>query len=93
MSLNKSQTGIGHVIAVLLIVVALGVAFAGYPVYKAGQKTDSDTTATSSSSELPATIQTKADLTATGKYLDNTATELNSSLDTSSLDSDINQLL
>jgi hypothetical protein len=94
MNLRKSQTGIGHVVAVLLIVVIAGVAFAGYTVYKAGQKTDDNQTATTASSDaLPTTIKTKADLTATSNYLDNTATELNSSLDPSSLDSDIDQLL
>jgi uncharacterized protein HemX len=95
MNLRKSQAGIGHVVAVLLVVVVAGVAFAGYTVYKAGQKTDDNQAATtaSSSDTLPTTIKTKADLTATSNYLDNTATELNSNLDPSSLDSDIDQLL
>ena len=91
MSISKSQAGIGHVVAFLLVVVVAGVAFAGYTVYKAGQKSDTSTN-TVASAAVPASIKTKADLTATGNYLDTTASELNTSLDPSALDSAISPL-
>ncbi len=86
-----SQSGFGHVALVLLVLVLAVVGFAGYTVWKAGQKTDTSNTGQQAS--LPATIKTEADLTQTSKFLDETAKELDSSLDPSGLDSSINQLL
>lgn len=89
MRIRTSQSGVAHLVGLLLIVAVVGVVgFAGYTVWKAGQdKTTSDTTATTTS------IKTKADLQSASKLLDTTATQLNSDLDTSALDSDISQLL
>ncbi len=83
-----SQSGFGHVALVLIVVVLAVVGFAGYTVWKAGQKTD-----TTQQASLPATIKTEADLTQTSKFLDESAKELDSSLDPSGLDGSINQLL
>jgi hypothetical protein len=86
-----SQSGFGHIALVLLVLVVAVVGFAGYTVWKAGQKpSSSDST---QQATVPATIKTKADLTQTSKFLDTTATELDSNLDPSSLDGSINQLL
>lgn len=94
MRATHSQAGIGHLAAVLVVVIVAVVGFAGYTVWKAGQTAhDTATTTTATTDGMPATIKTKADLTKTGQFLDATASQLNSSLNPSSLDSDINQML
>ena len=91
MKIHSSQTGVGHIAALLVVVVLAVTGFAGYTVWKAGQdKTDSSV---STSQTEPTAIKTKADLDTTSKLLDNTVSQLDSELDTSALDSDIDQLL
>lgn len=89
MRIRNSQTGIGHVLVVLVILFVAVAGFAGYTVWQAGQKAD-----TASQSDVPSTaIKTKADLQNASKLLDTTATQLDKDLDASVLDSDIDQLL
>jgi hypothetical protein len=45
------------------------------------------------SPKVPATISTKADLVQANKVLDNSDTQVNSSLNDSSLDADLNDML
>ena len=85
-----NQSGIAHIGLVLVVLVVAAVAFAGYRVW---QNKDVAEPIAASSVGLPATIKTKADLTQTGKFLDQTGDELDSSLSTTSLDKDINSLL
>ncbi len=87
MRITRSQDGIGHLLALLIIVVVVAVGFAGYTVWKAGQK-DTETATTQSSA-----IKTKADLKNTATLLDTTASQLDDALDPSVLDADIDKLL
>ncbi len=94
MAFRTSQTGVGHLVALLAVVVLAVTGFAGYSVWKAGQdkpvaeqSTQADTAADDTA------IKTKADLQSANTLLDNTATQLDKDLDTSVLDSDIDQLL
>jgi hypothetical protein len=89
MRIQSSQTGVGHLIAVLLVVVVAVAGFAGYTVWKAGQ----DQKVANTSQAETAAIKTTADLETASKLLDTTATQLNNDLDASVLDSDIEQLL
>jgi len=89
MRIQSSQAGVGHLVAVFLVVVVAVTGFAGYTVWKA----DQDKTDTTASQTAPTAIKTQADLKAASTLLDDTATQLDNDLDTSVLDSDIDQLL
>ena len=89
MRIRLSQAGVGHLVALLVVVVLAVVGFAGYTVWKAGQ----DQKATDTSQAETSAIKTKADLQNASKLLDTTATQLDNDLDASVLDSDIDQLL
>lgn len=89
MRIRNSQAGVGHIAAVLVIVVVAVIGFAGYTVYKAGQ----DKQVATDTAQTNTAIKTKADLNNAGKLLDNTATQLDNDLNTSVLDGDIDQLL
>lgn len=86
-----NQKGSLHLGLILAVVVVAGVVFAGYRVWTNQHPASSDTVAQTTT--VPAAIHTKADLVATGKALDAGSSQLNSSLDDSSLDSDINSML
>lgn len=87
-----TQSG-SHVIALALLIVALGaVVFTGYTVSHRNKKTPVAST-NAQTAGVPATIKTKADLAATATSLDNASASLNSSVDTGSLDSSMNDLL
>lgn len=87
--LNQSGS---HIIAIALVIAVLGViGFTGYTVMNRSHKdaaTNGDVSAT-----VPATITTQADLSATARSLDNASSQLDSNINTSSLDSSINDLL
>lgn len=88
------QTG-SHLMVVLLLVVVVGViALAGYKVW---QMQSGNTTPASnpmaSSATVPSAIQSKADLTQASHVLDQASAQLNSSLDDSALNTDINSML
>lgn len=87
--LNQSGS---HVLAIALIVLALGVVgFTGYTVMSKNKTvTSTATTASTASSDA---IKNTADLTAAGNQLDSSSTQVNSTLDDSSLNSDLNDLL
>lgn len=98
---RNSQAGFAHVTVILVLLLVVGVvAFAGYRVWEAQSDSSVDTatmqTTTSSSDSVPAatqsTIDSQSDLKASDEALTQTASDLNTSLDTSSLDSDINSL-
>ncbi len=77
------------VLAVILVVAVIG--FAGYKVMHMNKAADSQQQA--SQPGVPAKIQTKADLTQTGKSLDAASGQLDSNLDDGSLDADMNAML
>ena len=84
-----------HLIAALLLVVVAGViALAGYKVWQMqSNNTPSAGNTTASSATVPATIQSKADLTQASRALDQASTQLNGNLDDSALNADINSML
>ena len=88
-SLRTNQQGIGHVVLLLTLVVVAGVGFAGWRVYS-GTKTTGDTATVQSGASVPATLKTKADVTAAANQLDGTSVD---SVNPDSLDSDLNSLL
>jgi hypothetical protein len=86
----NNQFGFAHLGLLLVVLVVAAVSFAGYRVW---QSRDAAEPIAASNLSLPATIKTKADLTQTGKFLDQTNVQLDSNLNTSSLDKDIDNLL
>lgn len=95
---RNSQAGFAHITVILVILLVIGVvAFAGYRVMQAQSPADENvTTSSSDADKTPATTQktidSKAELKASDEALTQTSSDLNSSLDTASLDSDINSL-
>lgn len=87
-NLRSNQQGIGHVVALLVLVVVAAVAFAGWRVMSANNTAD---TATQTASKTPPVLKTKADVTKAANELD--ATAVDSTVNPDSLDSDINSLL
>jgi flagellar basal body-associated protein FliL len=89
--LNQSGS---HIVALLLLVVVLGVVgFAGYTVMHRDKKPSADTTAATTSTDVPSAINSKADLSTTATSLDSDSGSLNSAVDDTSLDSSMNDLL
>jgi len=87
--LNQSGS---HVVGLVLLVLALGVVgFAGYKVQQSHTKTTDSTTA--STQTVPATITTTSDLQQASKAMDNSSSQLNTNLDDSSMDADLNSML
>lgn len=88
-----NQAG-SHLVAVLVGLVVLGgVGFAGYTVMT-HQKTAAPVASTTASrNSAPATIKTTADLTTTEHALDNASAQVSGSLNDSSLNNDLNDLL
>jgi predicted negative regulator of RcsB-dependent stress response len=86
-----NQQGSLHLGILLAVLVVAAVAFAGYRVWSNGQ--DDTTQTATASTAVPSEIKTKADLAQTGKALDQTSSELDSSMNDASLDSDINSML
>lgn len=87
-----NQTG-SHIVALAVGVLVLGViGFCGYTVMQHNKSTDSGVTA-SKATTAPDTIKNTADLSATSKALDNASSQVNSNLNDSSLDADLNDML
>lgn len=86
-SLRTHEHGVGHVAALLGLVVLAVVAFAGWKVMAGNKATDS----TVQVSSTPATLKTKADVTKAANELD--ATGVDSTVNPDSLDNDLNNLL
>ena len=88
-TIRLNQKGIGHIAALLVLVVVAAVAFAGWRVMNANKT--SDTATQTASSTVPAVLKTKADVTKAANELD--ATNVDSTVNPDSLDGDINTLL
>jgi uncharacterized protein HemX len=88
--LNQSGS---HILALALLVLALGVVgFAGYKVQQAHNTTDATTTA-ATTHVAPATIKDTTDLQQTSQALDDDSSQLNTNLDDTSLNADLNAML
>ena len=83
---SHSERGAGHIVAVLLVVVIAVVGFAGYTVMKSQ---DNNKTATTTQQKVDAV----PDLKQADASLNDTDKELQTSLDTSALDEDIDAML
>lgn len=88
-SLNQSGFEIVGVMVALLFVGV--VAFAGYKVVNLNKS--ASTVSDSSSSSAPDSIKTKGDLETTNKALTESGTQLDSNLNDSALDADIDSML
>jgi uncharacterized protein HemX len=87
----SDQSG-SHVLAVALVVLALGVVgFAGYKVQQA--HTATYTVTHTAAESTPASIKGTADLNQTSQALDDSSAQLDSSLDDAALDADLNSML
>lgn len=88
-----NQTG-SHIIGFALLVVALGlVAFAGYTVSHRTKSVATTASTVSTKSVVPATIKNAGDLQQTAQALDSASSQLNSGLDDSSMNADLNSML
>lgn len=89
--LNQSGS---HILGFALLVLALGVVgFAGYKVEQAHNKADVTTQASTAPVAAPKAIANTADLQQASSALDSSSPQLNSNLDDSSLDTDLNSML
>lgn len=90
MKTRLNQTGAGHLVMLLAVVVIAAVGIVGYRVMSSSD-TDSDTATTSQSAVKDSSqMKTKADVQQASTELDNTS--LND-VDPAQLDSDLNSIL
>lgn len=85
---QKGFEAVGIMVAIVLVAV---VAFAGYKVFTMNKA--ADTAATSGQTGAPDTINSKADLEQTDKALSDADAELDSNLNDSQLDADVDSML
>ncbi|HSX15383.1 MAG TPA: hypothetical protein VLF40_01200 [Candidatus Saccharimonadales bacterium] len=86
-----NQTG-SHIAGILLFALVIGVVvFAGWKVEQA--RAPKPAQVVSSKAAVPDTITTTKDLQDTSTVLDNESSQLDSGLDSSTMDSDLNSML
>ncbi len=94
--IRLNQSG-SHVIGVALLVLALGVVgFAGYKVIQAHNNTTTTSqpsTTTTATVTVPKTITNAADLQKVDQFLTQASAQLNTNLNSSSLNTDLNSML
>lgn len=88
-----NQVGASHLIAVFVVLFVGVVSFAGYKVATMNQLKDNETATSAQSASVPASIKSKEDLAQTGKALDAATDDVDSSLNDSALDADLNDML
>lgn len=90
---SKSQSGFAVIELAIVIVVLAALAFVGFRMMNKSSDTKASTTVSTSTAQtaLPATIQTKGDVSQSIKSLD--STPIDNKLDPSQLDSSISSLL
>jgi len=93
--MKRLNTSGSHVVALVVGVLVVGViGMAGYKVWQNSKTPVTDTATTvKTSSAVPSTIKSNADLTNASKALDDSSAQVNSNLDDNSLNSDLNDLL
>lgn len=90
--MKRSLESGSHLVALALVVVFVAVAgFAGYKVWQMQQASLNNSATTAAT--VPAKITNTADLTQASKVLDQASTQVNTNLDDSSLNADLNALL
>ena len=91
MKISHDQRGIAHVlVVVLLMAVVAGVAFAGYRVVKNNESETASLSSGQSLTAVPKKFQSTSDLVKASKALD--ATPIESGVNPSQLDSDLNAI-
>ena len=93
MKIRLNNQGVGHMVMLGLVLVVAVVGFAGYYVMSANNNATKENSADVASDNNANGIKTQADLEQAGAELDTAAAQLDKDLDTSVLDSDIDQLL
>lgn len=93
MKIHNNQSGAGHILAVLGVVVAVAVAAAGYRVMNASptETADSPVLQSRAKADVPSKIENKADVKKADKALD--STNVDNSINSSQLDGDIDAML
>ena len=89
-----NQTGfeaVGIIVALLFVAI---IGFAGYKVLNMNKSAASQDSSAISSQQVavPAKLKTKADLSQTGKALDKSSSQLDTSLNDKSLDADLSTM-
>ncbi|HEX8226433.1 MAG TPA: hypothetical protein VF572_01035 [Candidatus Saccharimonadales bacterium] len=92
MRTTQNQAGFGAVALIAVVLVLGAIGGIGYTVMNR-QAADTDTAVTSQSSGEPASIRSEADLRKTDQSLDQASAELDSNLDDTKLDADLNTML
>lgn len=90
MTFKKSETGAAHLALIIVVILVVVIGFVGYRVVKNNNKSLSNTPV-AVNNNAPTQIKTQADVKQAAKALD--ATSIDSSLDPSQLDKDLNSLL
>ena len=98
MSFTHDQKGFGHIVLPLLVIAVLVVGFSAYEVFHANKTAQQNTTVSSGTTSptpatVPTTIKSKSDLQQAADALNSANTQMQSQLNSSQLDSSINQLL
>lgn len=93
MKSHLNQSGVGHVVAVGVVLFLLVAGFAGYKIITMNRSTNAPVGAAATTAKVPAKISSKADLVQASKALDNSSSDVNSGLNDSSLDADLNDML
>ena len=93
--MNRTNQSGSHLIAVAFAVLVVGVvAFGGYRVWQMQQAASTNNAAdTTASTTVPAKIINTTTLKQAGTVLDSSSAQLNSSLDDSALNADLNSML
>jgi Tfp pilus assembly protein PilX len=89
--MKRRQTGFAHLALLILLVVAAVVAFAGYKVVKNHQDQTAANKTSTAVIESAGTIKSAADLDSAAATLNNESVD--SDLNPSQLDSDVNSVL
>jgi Tfp pilus assembly protein PilX len=88
-----NQRGVAAQVVLVAFILLAVIGFAGYKVATLSHGTNDAATAANAPVDEPEKIQSKADLTSTSKALDDSSNELDSSMDDSTLDADLNSML
>lgn len=83
--------GVSHIVLIALVAIVAVVGFAGYKVLGNNSKQNASTPSLNQAVTAPDKIKTKADLQQSSRSLD--SADVDKSLDSTQLDTDLNDLL
>jgi zona occludens toxin (predicted ATPase) len=96
MTLQHDQKGFGHIVLPLFVLAVLVIGFSAYEVFHANKAATTSTTASTTAAttaNVPATIKSQSDLKQAADALNTSNQQMQTQLNSTSLDSSINQLL